>query len=160
MNHIVEIDLIFNGYYYPNDPAIPESSGVYCIYATQLFQIPFSISANSPNGVQERERRERRKRDELLYIGQAENLKKRIQQHATSDYPASRQYLYSYAVLRRDQLDMVEAALVFHFKPRDNKNLTEKYIHSDIDVSISGAGACDCAGLEISFRLYKDTERF
>ncbi len=147
---MVEIDLIFNGYYYPNDPAIPDSPGVYCVYSTRQAQ-----QSNTASN--------KRQLVELRYIGQSgksgtgnATLRSRIRQHAVSDYPASEHYAYSFVVLRRDQLDMVEAALVFHFKPRDNDRLTEKYTHSDVDITIDG----DCAGLEKSFRLYKDTERF
>ena len=166
---MIDIDLNFSGYFYPNDPkdilSIPDSPGVYCVYSTRQKQNQAQQSKpnqkTEPNNPESK--REPRELVELRYIGQSgtgnATLRSRIRQHAThatSDYPASEHYAYSYVKLRANQLDMVEAALVFHFKPRDNRNLTEKYTHSDVDITIDG----DCAGLEKSFRLYKDTERF
>ena len=142
-----EIDLTFKGYYPSNDPAIPEKPGIYCIYSTK----PSSQDSA--------------KRDlaKLLYIGQSgtgeATLRSRIKQHANQtngDYPASSgQYLYSFVELRRDQLDMVENALVFQFTPPGNEKLKDKYTHSDVDITVAGS----CAGLE-DFRLYNGTERF
>lgn len=33
---MLEINLTFKGYYSPTDPNIPESTGIYCIYKTEL----------------------------------------------------------------------------------------------------------------------------
>ena len=156
-SQFTEIDLNFKGYYSPTDPAIPEKPDIYCIYSTKPSSQNGTQDGNGQSNIQDGDL------VELLYIGQSGSgeatRRSRIKQHANQkngDYPVSDQYLYSFVELRRDQLDMVENALVFQFTPPGNEKLKDKYTHSDVDITVAGS----CAGLEGNFRLYNGTERF
>ena len=139
---MLEVNLNFQGYYYPDDEHIPEKPGIYCIYITAKNTI------GSRNVIK------------LIYIGKAgsgdnSTLRSRISAHASSDYSEKKKYAYSFVEVPKDQLDLVETALVFQFHPAYNKNLIKKYEHESVDVMIKGA----CEGLE-GFFLYEGTERF
>ena len=127
-------DLVFDGYYL-SSYNFPEKSGIYCVYISDGKNVT-----------------------KLAYIGQAENLKNRIQQHASSDYPSDRNYAYSFVTLPKKDLDQVEAALIFRFHPQDNKTLKDKYTHSTVELTISGK----CYGLEsdTAFIVYNGSETF
>ena len=147
-NNLLPINLDFNGYYWADASEIPEDTGIYCVYSTK----------ENPDRGSDGDRCV----DELIYIGQAGNgdsstLRSRIRNHAVTDYKEidRKKYAYSFTILPAKHLDLVEAALVFQFNPKNNKNLTKKYEGPDVEVSIKG----NCAGLQ-DFRLYNGTERF
>lgn len=137
---LLPINLDFDGYYWADSNQIPEKSGNYCIYSTKQ---------NTDGGVEV---------DKLIYIGKAgsgesSTLRSRIRNHAVTDYKGK--YAYSFTILPAKHLDIVEAALVFQFNPKDNKNLTKVYEGSDVEVTIKGS----CIDMQ-DFRLFYGTERF
>lgn len=96
---------------------------------------------------------------QLLYIGQAKNLKARLQQHAPNDCTLKYNYVYSFALLLGKDINQVEAALVFHFAPIGNSRfLKDKYTYSSVEITIKGQ-TLDLKS-DISFMVYEGNERF
>ncbi len=147
---LLPIDLEFECYYWAGANQVPEKTGIYCVYSTK------HSTETTDGGVCV---------DKLIYIGQAGNgdsstLRSRIRNHAVTDYKGegtdTGNYAYSFTIIpEKKQLDVVEATLVFHFNPPNNKNLTTKYDGPNVDVSIKGKNI----GIQ-DFRLYSGTERF
>lgn len=84
---------------------------------------------------------------EILYIGQAENGKDRVGKHDRySDFQKElkdgEELCYSYAEVSKENLDIVENALVFMQKPRLNDKLKDSYNHEDVEIDIDGQCSC------------------
>lgn len=91
---------------------------------------------------------------EILYIGQATNIRERIVNHdRRSDFLASRGkdevIFYSYAHLDASALNMVEGALIYVMKPRLNIIGRDSYAYQPIHVLSDGA----CALLDTDFKI-------
>lgn len=128
MTEIKTHNVTFKGYRLENDAdGIPEFSGIYlayrCIYNKETDKVSLV---------------------ELVYIGQAENLKMRIAVHKSSgDLNKSclegETICYSYASVSLNDLDIVENALIFAQKPRLNTKLKENFVHDPAAFVIEGA---------------------
>ena len=71
---------------------------------------------------------------EIIYIGQAEDIKERIKNHDKckefkNALKEGEELCYSYAEVKKSDLDIVENALVYSEKPRLNDNLKENFNH-------------------------------
>lgn len=91
---------------------------------------------------------------EILYIGQAINIRERIVNHERRlDFSATlgknEVIFYSYAPLDISALDIVEGALIYIMKPRLNHIGKDSYIHHPIRVMSDGA----CALLDTDFQI-------
>lgn len=83
---------------------------------------------------------------ELLYIGQSDNLYKRISNHDKKDLfdqqcQQGEVLCYSVAEVPSADLDIVENALIFAQQPRLNTEHKDKFIH-DVPVSFQLEGRC------------------
>lgn len=98
-------NLSFKGYYWQN--RLPEEAGIYLTY---------TVKYNAETRGYEI--------DELVYIGESEDIKGRQAQHyADGDYPEGVKLAFSYALLLggEDNRKRCEAALIYKVKPRWNK---------------------------------------
>ena len=91
---------------------------------------------------------------EILYIGQASNIRDRISSHnLRSDFLAARGkdevIFYSYAPLETSSLNEVEGALIYAMKPRLNNEGKESYAYSPVHIMSDGA----CALLDTDFEI-------
>lgn len=114
-----EYALDFDGYWtYGSEGFLPGFAGIYCVY---------SCTNNRPEKTVAIEK--------LLYIGQARNIRERLQSHDdfanwVSELGHGKTLCYSYAPLPWKSLDICEAALIFHMKPLFNK-IGERGFHHD-----------------------------
>ncbi len=107
------IKLTFDGYWTEIDNDMIDKSGIYCVY----------------RGVKIGDRV---KLIELIYIGESENVKKRIQQHiADKDWKecleANECFCYSNAYVESQARARAEAALIYHYKPKYNNQHKDNY---------------------------------
>lgn len=119
-------ELEFKGYYGENHLGkFPNKAGVYCIYAGHYVED------------------KKLHLDELLYIGQAESLKDRLtEKHdhlkkCQKRLKNNQELLFSYASVPSDDLDRVEAALIFYHQPPVNEKCTESFNYSDTHITTS-----------------------
>ena len=126
-------NIIFKGYRRERKiETLPERSGIYlayrCIYNPTMFTVDLK---------------------ELIYIGQATNLRKRLSQHKDSkDFDRylnqGEELCYAYAFVDKSNLDIVQNALIFAQKPKANTSLKYKFNHEAANFKIEG----DCALLK------------
>ena len=109
---------------------LPSKPGIYCIYSCK-YNIKFDQVTDL----------------KLLYIGEAENLKKRIEQHNKSSefnkQLTGKELCYSRAILgknfnQRDRV-LIEHALVYHHQPICNEKLKNNF-PNEISVKIQITG--------------------
>lgn len=127
---MAEHKLNFKGYW-PVPPANAVSdSGIYCIYAGH----PGRDSSKKP-----------------IYIGQTENLRKRLRDHDKLkewERKAGRKPLhYSFAEFDGDDLKDVEWAMIYKHQPICNDRCMENPPHNQTTVTVNG----DIAGLHKKF---------
>lgn len=130
MAEIKTYNVTFKGYRLEKDAeGLPEYSGIYiayrCIYDSDTNKVTLN---------------------ELIYIGQSENLKNRIASHKNSEDLSkccleNETICYSYASVSLNDLDIVENALVFAQKPRINTQLKNNYNFEAASFVVEGA--CD-----------------
>lgn len=119
--------LQFVGYWIDEKRSLlPETSGIYCVYSC----IP--QQNNSLNVTR------------LLYIGKANNIRERHQNHKKHDFwlacaGIGQTLCYSYAPMARNSLSVCEAALIYRHQPPCNEACTESFLHSTTRVHTSGA---------------------
>lgn len=122
-----EYVVFFNGY--RRDlfrDGLPEKSGIYMIYRCKYNKSEKTVSLK-----------------ELFYIGQSKNINHEVCYHARRDefLLQSRQgetICYSYALVDKKDLDIIENALIYMQKPRLNENLKDNYNHDDARFVIEG----------------------
>jgi len=125
---IKQYNVTFKGYRLEKDAAgLPEYSGIYLVYRCVYDKNTDRVSLR-----------------ELIYIGQAENLKKRLNPHSRLDdfkkeCQNNESVCYSYASISLGDLDVVENALVFAQQPRLNIDLKNNYNHDAASFVIEGA---------------------
>ena len=106
----------------------PEYSGIYLIYTCRY------ISEKNMGDL-----------SELIYIGKAENLRKRIMDHSEKEFSKlmneGETLCYACAPFELNDLEKVENALVYAEKPRGNTLLKSNYSYGDARIKIEGA--CD-----------------
>ena len=103
---------------------LPEYSGVYLVYRGNLDRGSFLCR-------------------EILYIGQAENIRSRHTKHEKRDLfiaelRPSEVLFYSCAPVAKADLDRVENALVFEMHPKLNDKLTETFPYETTTVVTDG----------------------
>ena len=109
-----------------NAKTLPSSSGIYMIYRCVFNEKENTVSLK-----------------ELFYIGQAFDLNREINYHARreeflSQAKEGEQICYAYARVDKNDLDIVENALIFAQKPRLNNNLKNNYNHEPAQFQIEG----------------------
>lgn len=130
MAEIKTYNITFKGYRLQDDvDSLPEYSGIYMAYRCK-----YNGDTNKVTLI------------ELVYIGQAENMKLRIMSHKNSKDISlhcgkDETICYSYASVSLYDLDIVENALIFAQKPRLNVKLKDNFTHKAAYFVIEGA--CD-----------------
>ena len=128
MADIKTYNVTFKGYRLENDAdGLPEYSGIYIAYRCKYNKDTNKVSLT-----------------ELVYIGQAENLKKRILSHKSSgDLNSScldeETICYSYASVSLNDLNIVGNALIFAQEPSLNTQQKTEYNHEAASFVIEGA---------------------
>jgi len=122
-------NLNFDGYWREiNKQYAPDFSGVYLIYTCKFIPEDKTVSLA-----------------ELIYIGQAKNIRKRIADHSTKEFASKLKQgmtlCYACASVDEKDLDIVENALVFAEKPLFNDKLKENYNFDDAQFIIEGTCA-------------------
>lgn len=123
-------NVTFKGYRLEdNAEGLPEYSGIYIAYRCMYNEETNKVSLT-----------------ELIYIGQAENLNRRILSHKSSGdlnrYCLGNETIcYSYASVSLNDLDIIENALIFAQQPRLNTQLKTEYNHEAAYFVVEGA--CD-----------------
>lgn len=123
-----EYNLNFRGYWIDaHTSAIPTLSGVYLVYRCTYDAEGVTLK-------------------ELLYIGQSVDLNARINDHEKKkvflrECKEGETNCYSVAEVSKNDLDVVENALIFAQKPRLNTQLKDSFEH-DIPVSFNLEGRC------------------
>ena len=111
---IKSYSLIFNGYWREIDKkGIPSKSGIYLVY-----RCVYNVKSNTV-GLKD-----------IIYIGQAENVRERIVNHDRltdfmSQLQQGEELCYSVAEVSKSDLDVVENALIFAQKPILNDKLKD-----------------------------------
>lgn len=105
---------------------LPHCSGIYMVYRCTCDSTRRKVSLK-----------------ELIYIGQAEDLCERLNNH--EKYPQfletckiGEEICYAYANISMDDLDIVENALVFVRKPRLNSELVDSFVHESASFLVEG----------------------
>ncbi len=121
-----KFSLHFDGYWREiNKKYIPEDSGIYLIYTCRNNPENNTVSLS-----------------ELIYIGQAVNLRKRIANHNEEEFQevlsSGETLCYACASVDKSNLNIVENGMVFAEKPPYNTALRDKYDHEDSQFEIDG----------------------
>lgn len=130
----------FDGYWrYPNRGSMPEKSGIYCVYAGKHNTEDKTVTLNR-----------------LLYIGQAENIRERLQNHECyNDWVAklksSEIIIFSCTLLGNSELDRFEAAMIYKHKPPVNDLCVNHFNYDKTNVSLTGK----TARLYTNFTVYR-----
>lgn len=120
-------NILFRGYRRDcNRAGLPTYSGIYIVYRCTFNQEKQTVRLK-----------------ELLYIGQAQNIRDRISGHDKREefFNAAKegeQICYSYAEVNKQDLDIVENALIYAQKPRLNDKLKDSYNHEPAQFNIEG----------------------
>lgn len=120
-------NILFRGYRRDiNKAGLPTYSGIYIVYRCTFNQEKQTVSLK-----------------ELLYIGQAQNIRDRIFNHNMHDAfiaaaKKGEQICYSYAEVDKQDLDILENALIFAQKPPLNDNLKDTYNHNTAQFYVEG----------------------
>lgn len=122
-----EYNIIFKGYWRnENQENIPEVSGIYLVYKCIYNSETKTVKLN-----------------ELMYIGQAENIRTRIVNHEKikaflAECKTGETLCYSIAEVKKEDLDIVENALIFAQQPNLNDVGKENYNHDAAEFRIEG----------------------
>jgi excinuclease UvrABC nuclease subunit len=124
-------NVIFHGYRRDeNKDSLPSYSGIYMVYRCTYDSENKTVLLK-----------------ELIYIGKAENIHDRINSHDKHNefikelQQEDEQICYSYAEVPKDDLDVVENALVFAQKPKLNELLKDSFKYEPAQFSIEGKTA-------------------
>lgn len=118
---------IFKGYFlYTSREFLPETSGIYCVYAGTYNKNKNEVSIRK-----------------LLYIGQSENINKRLEKHECYDkWIKHLQYgesiIFSYTDVSEHDLDRFEAAMIYEHKPPVNIEYVNQFPFDTTYVYTSG----------------------
>lgn len=120
-------NLIFKGYWrYNNRKGIPSVSGIYLVYRCTYNPIKKKVLLK-----------------EILYIGQADNLNKRHEKHEKEDEflnecKGNEVLCYAIAEVKKENLNIVENALIFAQKPRLNDVYKDKFNYESSEFHLEG----------------------
>ena len=123
--------LTFKGYWREmNKAGIPNEAGIYMVYRAVYNAFQDTIDPK-----------------EIIYIGQAGKGEERVCGH--DKLPQFKKYLkdgeelcYAFAKVDKEDLDIVENALVFKQKPQENDYLKDSYNHEEARFQVKGDTAC------------------
>ncbi|MDR1182506.1 MAG: GIY-YIG nuclease family protein [Bacteroidales bacterium] len=134
-----EYNLSFKGYWLDNNrPELPDFSGSYLVY-----KCVYNQEANTVKLL------------ELMYIGQAENIRDRIEKHEKRDVflkecKNGETLCYSAAEVEKDSLDIVENALIFAQQPKLNDACKDKFNYDPAEFHLEG----ECSFMQyLNFRI-------
>lgn len=122
-----QISLEFNGYWREvNKSGVPAQSGVYCVYACTYNQTEGTVSIR-----------------ELMYIGESENVQKRLSNHEKLSKWESRlrsgeTLCYSFAGVGNVDRVRAEAALIYHHRPPCNTEYVNYFPYPETTIRTSG----------------------
>ena len=123
-------DIELKGYWRePNIGGVPEESGVYCVYECTYNASEKTVSIH-----------------ELIYIGEADNVRNRIETHEKKDdwkqhVRNGNELCFSFARFPSTDRNRGEAALIFHHKPPVNDEYKDSFPFDRTTISISGKTA-------------------
>ena len=123
--------LDFKGYWREqNKLGVPATSGIYLVYRCVYNPQQQTVGLH-----------------EIIYIGKAENGRDRIANHERiDDFNAQLQQgeelCYAFAEVPKENLDIVENALIFAQKPKLNDQLKDKFNYSPVAIKADGRCAC------------------
>lgn len=123
--------LTFNGYWREiQKGGIPAKSGIYMVYRCTYNAIANTVDLK-----------------DIIYIGQAEDGNERVGTHEKlpdfkRELREGEELCYSFAEVEEKDLDIVENALVFMQKPKENDYLKDSYNHEDASFQAKGKTAC------------------
>lgn len=132
--------LDFSGYWrYINRSGVPESSGVYCVYASTYNPLNETVNLKR-----------------LLYIGEAGNMCERLQNHEKlKDWEKQLEpgEIISFSCVKVDAYyrERVEAALIYYHKPPVNTEYVNNFPYDETTIYTSGCSAL----LSTYFTVYK-----
>jgi len=134
------ISLEFEGYYREiNKGGIPAKSGIYLVYVCRYNGTEGTVTL-----------------DKLIYIGEAENVNERVDNHGK--WPEWRQYAprgsqicFSFAGVTNPDRERAEAALIYHHKPPCNNEYTDSFPFEDKTVKSTG----QCARLSSPITVHR-----
>lgn len=125
---MLDINITFDGFWRePNKAWITPCAGIYCVYACTYLLEAKKVHL-----------------DELLYIGQSENVNERIMSHEKaalwkSCLNPSQELCYSVAeVVQSHVRDVCADALTYCAQPRCNDVLTRRYDQESVKLSLDG----------------------
>lgn len=120
-------DIEFNGYFMePNKDALPEKSGIYCVYRGIHNVDKKSVTLK-----------------QLIYIGESADIKSRVGSHDRCDdweelLEDGEVLCYSYALVPTESRVRVEAALIFKHQPPLNTEYAAAFPFDETKISIRG----------------------
>lgn len=126
-----EYKLNFEGYWREcNKGGLPSYTGVYVVYRAVYNEVTNRVVLN-----------------DIIYIGQADNIHDRHQHHEKYDafcksLKAGEELCYSCAKVDGRSLDVVENALIFAQKPEINTSGKESFLHQPSHLMLDGQCAC------------------
>lgn len=134
------INLEFSGYWLEEDKgSIPAKSGIYLVYVCRYNEERDSVTL-----------------DKLIYIGEADNVQDRIDDH--EKWPKWREYVpkgskicFSFAGVTNPDREHAEAALVYYHKPPCNTEYVDSFPFEDAIVKSMGR----CALLSSPITVYR-----
>jgi len=119
--------VLFNGYRRDEfRDGLPEVSGIYMIYRCKYNKQKKTVTLK-----------------ELFYIGQSININQEVCNHKRREEflqqsKEGETICYVYAKVKKEDLDIVENALIYAQKPKLNENLKDNYNHEDAHFVIEG----------------------
>ncbi len=122
-----QIEIYVDGYYREEIfVSLPESMGVYFVYTCTRDAVAQKVSLQ-----------------QLIYIGQAENIQKRLLAHEKLEdwkklLKGQQILCVSYAEVARKDLNRCEAALIFQHKPSTNSDFVSNFPYEKTQISIKG----------------------
>lgn len=138
----VQMTLEFEGYYLEEDwNEIPESSGVYCIYACTYNRKSDRVSIR-----------------DVLYIGESDTMKSRISENPkkrrdvwSRELDSGEVFCASYSVIGDLYRERAEAALIYMHKPKCNKEYKNSFPFDTTIILTTGRNS----QLNREFSVYK-----
>jgi hypothetical protein len=125
--------VVFQGYWRDeNKDGIPSTSGVYIVYRGR-----YNNASNTIGLI------------EIIYIGQSDNVHDRIMNHEKRNLFEEKllegeELVYSFAPVKKDDLDTVEQSMIFAQKPVLNEKNKDSYQQDGASFKIEG----ECIGLK------------
>lgn len=124
-------ELTFQGYWREiNKAGIPNEAGIYMVYRAVYNAFQDTIDPK-----------------EIIYIGQAGKGEERVGDHDKLSkfkgyLKVGEELCYAFAKVDKENLDIIENALVFMQKPQENTYLKDSYNHKDAYFHVKGDMAC------------------